>query len=731
MLVSLLGIIILSARAQEDVTRFNFGFEQLEDGRPEQWSVGAMPGNSVSVDSMHVHSGKYSLCVESTGIARNFQMVAFVLPDNYAGKKITLSGYIKTENVTDGYAGLWMRIDPRIAFENMYQRGVTQTTDWERYEVSLLLKPDETEHIVVGGMLVGKGKVWFDDFSVTIDGQDITGARIYEKTLLPADKDKEFDKGSGVVFPGILDRRTIANLELLGRVWGFIKYHHPSVAAGNYNWDYELFRMLPRYLNTGNARARDRYLIEWIDGLGVVDEVEEPVQVRSDVYIGPDLSWMDELSAELREAMMYVYENRNRGGNYYIEMQPNIGNPKFMHENPYAYMPYPDAGFRLLSLYRYWNAVQYFFPEKRLADKDWNTVLGEYIPVFIGARSELEYELAALRIIGEVDDTHADIWSGGDKTDSLRGDNYAPFRVQFVENKWVVAGYYDPGIKGDLMVGDIITHIGGRSVESIIDSLRSYYPASNEPARLRNISIDLLRSPYEGIDIDYLSSGQAKHTRLQIYPQDSLGIYRYYEVGKNEKCYKLLDGNIGYITLANITDRDIPAIKESFRNTRGIVIDIRNYPSAFVPYSLGSYFVSDATPFVRFTKGSVRNPGVFAFMEPAVIAPDGNKYSGKLVVIVNEETVSRAEFTAMAFRAGDNTTIIGSTTAGADGNTSEIFLPGGLLTRISGLGVYYPDGGQTQRIGIVPDVVVRPTIQGIIEGRDEVLEQAIEIINRQ
>jgi C-terminal processing protease CtpA/Prc len=48
---------------------------------------------------------------------------------------------------------------------------------------------------------------------------------------------------------------------------------------------------------------------------------------------------------------------------------------------------------------------------------------------------------------------------------------------------------------------------------------------------------------------------------------------------------------------------------------------------------------------------------------------------------------------------------------------------------ISGIGIYYPDGTETQRIGIVPDVVVKPTIEGIKKNRDEVLEKAIELIN--
>ena len=79
----------------------------------------------------------------------------------------------------------------------------------------------------------------------------------------------------------------------------------------------------------------------------------------------------------------------------------------------------------------------------------------------------------------------------------------------------------------------------------------------------------------------------------------------------------------------------------------------------------------------------------------------------------------------MAFRSALNTLVAGSTTAGADGNVSPITLPGGLRTLISGIGVFYPDRTPTQQVGIVPDIVVHPTIEGIRQGRDEVLEIAL------
>ena len=47
---------------------------------------------------------------------------------------------------------------------------------------------------------------------------------------------------------------------------------------------------------------------------------------------------------------------------------------------------------------------------------------------------------------------------------------------------------------------------------------------------------------------------------------------------------------------------------------------------------------------------------------------------------------------------------------------------------ISGIGVFYPDRRPTQRAGILPDVEMRPTIAGIRDGRDEVLEEAVRRI---
>jgi C-terminal processing protease CtpA/Prc len=102
-------------------------------------------------------------------------------------------------------------------------------------------------------------------------------------------------------------------------------------------------------------------------------------------------------------------------------------------------------------------------------------------------------------------------------------------------------------------------------------------------------------------------------------------------------------------------------------------------------------------------------------------------FNGKIVLIVNEQTQSHAEFTAMCLQTAPNVVTLGSTTAGTDGNVSSVFLPGGIRCFFTGIGVTYPDGTSTQRIGIKIDTIVRPRIIDIKNKYDRLLEIAIEI----
>lgn len=80
----------------------------------------------------------------------------------------------------------------------------------------------------------------------------------------------------------------------------------------------------------------------------------------------------------------------------------------------------------------------------------------------------------------------------------------------------------------------------------------------------------------------------------------------------------------------------------------------------------------------------------------------------------------------LAFQTADNVITVGNQTAGADGDLVRFEYMGGFRTAISGNGILYPDGSETQRKGIKIDIKVKPTINGLKQGRDEFLEKVIE-----
>lgn len=718
--------------AQKAEQKYNLSFEKtdLNNKLSDEWF--AWGDYELSPDTTTVYSGKISGKINA-GNGGSFGSIAYKIPSNYKGKTITLEGYMKIENVAGGHAGLLMRLDGKngiLQFDNMQQYGINGTIDWKKYTISLPFD-NNAEQIYVAGIVVGTGTAWFDDFKLTIDGKDIQTLKEIEKKKTKGELDTEFFSGSDVEIEE-LSKEQLKNLELLGRIWGFLKYHHPAIADGAYNWDFELFRMLPSFLEAKTPLDRDTIIIDWIDSFGKIEKCKSCKPFKTDAYLKPDHNWFNNfnLSKKLAKTLRLILENRNQGKHYYIDFNPNAGNPLFTNENSYADMPYPDVGFRILTLFRYWNMIEYYFPYKHLTNTNWNLVLGNYLNVFIEAKNEFEYEMATLKLIGELGDTHANLWGGNNAIQNWKGDYYPPFHIRFIQDKPVVVDYYNQELKAisRLVVGDIITTINGKDISSILKERATYYPASNLPTQLRDIGEELLRSSDSIVKIGYIHEGKPKNQVLKLYPKEQLNLYRWYKRNPEGISYKWLDHNIAYITLQNIKEQDINAIKKEFINANGIIIDIRNYPSYFVPFALGQYFIEELTPFAKFTEANPKNPGEFLLNSGVKIPPRGKQFKGKLVVLVNELSQSQAEYTAMAFRATPNCTIIGSTTAGADGNVSRIALPGGMSTSISGIGVYYPDGSETQRLGIVPDIEVKPTIKGISDGRDELLEKAIELI---
>jgi erythromycin esterase len=151
----------------------NLDFENVTpNGIAKDWYQSG-EGFSVFVDSTVSFSGKRSLCIQKVGNG-NFGVATSSFPINDArGKYLKYTGYIKTENITEGYAGLWWRVDGAsglLNFDNMNNRGAKGTTDWTKYTIEFKID-DKLTNINFGVLMPGNGKAWFDDLSIELDGK--------------------------------------------------------------------------------------------------------------------------------------------------------------------------------------------------------------------------------------------------------------------------------------------------------------------------------------------------------------------------------------------------------------------------------------------------------------------------------------------------------------------------------------------------------------------------------
>lgn len=523
----------------------------------------------------------------------------------------------------------------------------------------------------------------------------------------------------------------VDNLAITAKVWGFLKYHHPAVTSGQRQWDVELLQILPELLAATDRPGADAILHRWITQLGPVAECNPCARLdKSEFQLLPKLDWLGDtrlLSSELRQDLDRIYRNRSAGKQFYVSLAPQVGNPVFDREPNYKGLAFPDAGFQLLSLFRFWNIVEYWAPYRDQIGEDWDTVLRQSIAPVALAKDRPAHELAMMAVVARIHDTHANLWS------SLRvqppvGKCRLPVQLRFVEGHALVTGYTneEAGAASGLKQGDIIEAVDGAPVAKLIESWRPYYAASNEPTRLRDMAEGLARGECVPAQLKVRQGSELKEMSVSRVPRTGRKLFPTHD--RAGDTFQMLTDDIAYIKLSSIKAADIPAYMQRAAATKGLIVDIRNYPSEFVPFALGQYFVDKPTQFVRFTIGDLANPGGFKWSPALTIRPHASPYAGKVMILVDETSQSQAEYTAMALRVGPRAKVVGSTTAGADGDLSTIPLPGALGSAISGIGVFYPDKRPTQRIGIVPDIEARPTIEGVRAGRDEVLDAAIAAI---
>lgn len=308
--------------------------------------------SDVKIDYHTLPNGKASLLIPS-GQGRTMNAYFHSTDRIFVGKKIVFKGKYKYQQAHNAIVDFTILQDTYARKEVFKKTSIEcdGKQDWKEFYVEMPLERSRNFYFRI--TCFAAVKLWVTDCEVLVDGQSFD---VMTDPTVEVDKDLEFEQSSGISID-ISKPQTLENLDILGKIWGFLKYYHPQVAAGKYNWDFELFRvLLPEIANAKNKEERNALLDKWITQYGEILETEDyVVNVSSRYHRFAHLEWIEDqklLDSILSDKLVRI-KNAKRNGifNYYLPILADNEDMEFVRDKPYPEISWKDQRFRILTLF--------------------------------------------------------------------------------------------------------------------------------------------------------------------------------------------------------------------------------------------------------------------------------------------------------------------------------------------------------------------------------------------
>lgn len=531
---------------------------------------------------------------------------------------------------------------------------------------------------------------------------------------------------------------TDGRLYRLCKTWGYFKYY--SQHKCELKWDTLLCATIEEVLAVGTNEEFNQALMDMFNKVGNNFLYSNPGP-EPDTNLNFDISWIDDpvFSQPVRDFLdtfsLHIYPDTSTclvhindfTGSYY-------GYIDFSDDPLSMFLNYTNEADRLTAMIYYWNVISYFFPYRGIMDQPWDSTLLQFIPQIRQAVTVPEFHKAFLRMVTMINDSHGFTSSPALGT-YFWGGAYVP-KIYFtrVGAQCVVAKV--DGIAG-VTPGDVLISLKGIPMDEIEDSLRNYIPASTPAALYRNMYLDMLRGNLNStLSMTFLDSLDNPFT---INVQRTMDLGNWYAWSGDPgltSSYFVTDCDYGYVNMGLLLPEEVPEMYEALKDAPAIIFDLRNYPNGTL-WDLGPMFFQAPITSALYHEPALFYYGRYYYPGWYYIEDDHynlgnwnnpNAYNGDLLILVNQETQSQSEYTVQYFWHHPNAKVIGTQTAGADGNVSYFTLPGSISTYFTSLGWYYDDGYQQQRNGVIIDSVVTPTREGFRHGKDEILLAALDCL---
>lgn len=406
--------------------------------------------------------------------------------------------------------------------------------------------------------------------------------------------------------------------------------------------------------------------------------------------------------------------------------------------------PYPSLPERLLAVTKLWGLVRAFNPYLPMADESWDDMFERTLGDVEEAANARDYSAAMLRYVATLDASQVEI-RVQDHPEFGAQTGYVPFRLRLVDRRPLVMAINDSLTqRTGVRVGDEILAIGGEPVDKRLGRLRELVPASNEWSRDQRLEAWLEAGPAGAISTFRVRAANGTITDREFAYLAAPDANRGATPARRD--VEPMANGVVRVRLGADTARTVVPLPSLVADARAVVVDARGIrDSASLRWLAGSILDADRRAYARDDRsaitapprGALRTPELdparqFTRSERTTPPAPREAFTGPVAILIDATTSGDGELIALRLLAGGtNRVLVGSQTAGAVGETAVASLPGGVLVRFPVSDVRYPDGRFIQRLGLAPNVVATPSVDGVRNGRDEIMEAALRWITQQ
>ncbi len=592
--------------------------------------------------------------------------------EKYLGKRIKYTGWVKLKEASKGNGYLWMRVDKSDNtmgfFDNMGSRPI-KSKEWGQYEIIGEVDSLATT-MKIGSMFMGKGTLYLDDIQLYYEESDKWIEIPLNNNDFEADEVGQPNEKSDWVGSGEGYSFSVSKTENKeGESCAVLSYEGKIKKVKGES----IFDEAPKF----------RELIEKEIGDGIICQI--PLHLFGD----------DENTYPVSEGLKALQDKLNTVSDSPTELAVRLGNVIIAY-----------------------NVFQHFYPYFEEVNVNWDHEFETALNQSFGDETDNDHLITLEKFTAPLKDGH--IWvSGGSSSQYV-----PPIHWEWVEDKLIITQVFNDSL--NLKIGDVVTKINTIESKDYFKEVNSRISAGTEGWLNHTAQSSSL---FGDKDSELLI--QVKNETIALIRHETYN-YSVTEIEIQKNKYKLLENGIYYLNLDTIEMDSITKLLPKLKEAKGIICDMRGYPNSnhdFISFLLKENDTSKAwlrTP--KFIYPDQEN--IVGYVDTGWEMTPKAPYLGdkKIVFIIDGRAISYAESYMSFIEHYDLATIVGQPTAGANGNINPFNLLANYRMSWTGMKVVKHDSSQHHAIGILPDVYVNKTVEGIKSGQDEFLEKAIEVI---